>query len=197
VNAGSGRRILILDGHPDPDPARLIHALADAYAEGAAAAGHAVTRLDVARLGFAPLRTAAAWEAEAPPDIAAAQAAIAAAEHIVILTPLWLGDIPALLKAFFEQVMRPGFAFPRGARGLNAGLLRGRSVRLVVTMGMPAILYRVFFRAHALHALERNMLRFVGLKPVRWTLLGNAGGRDAAGRQAWLEKLRKLGAAAA
>lgn len=193
----SGRRILILDGHPDPDPARLIHALADAYAEGARQAGHAVTRLDVARMAFAPLRSAAEWEAEAPPEIAAAQQALAAAEHIVILTPLWLGDIPAALKAFFEQVMRPGFAFPRGARGLNAGLLRGRSVRLVVTMGMPALVYRVFFRAHALHGLERNLLRFVGLKPVRWTLLGTVAGGSAARRQAWLDRLRTLGAAAA
>ncbi|NKE45769.1 NAD(P)H-dependent oxidoreductase [Roseomonas frigidaquae] len=197
MNTGSGRRILILDGHPDPDPARLIHALADAYAEGARQAGHAVTRLDVARLAFAPLRSAAEWEAEAPPDVAAAQAALAAAEHIVILTPLWLGDIPAALKAFFEQVLRPGFAFPRGARGLDAGLLRGRSVRLVVTMGMPAMLYRVFFRAHSLRSLERNTLRFVGLKPVRWTLLGNVAGGSPARRQAWLDRLRKLGAAAA
>ncbi|NKC30347.1 NAD(P)H-dependent oxidoreductase [Falsiroseomonas selenitidurans] len=190
-------RILILDGHPDPDPARLVHALADAYAAGATAAGHEVARLDVARLDLPPLRSAAAWEAEPAAAVAAVQAAFTAAQHVVILYPLWLGDIPAALKALFEQVMRPGFAIPRGARGLDAGLLRGRSARVVVTMGMPALLYRLFFRAHSLRSLERNLLRFVGLKPVRWTLLGNVAGADAAKRAGWLERLRRLGAEAA
>jgi putative NADPH-quinone reductase len=31
----------------------------------------------------------------------------AATEHIFVF-PLWLGTMPALLKAFLEQVMRPG-----------------------------------------------------------------------------------------
>lgn len=35
-------RLLLIDGHPDPDPARFGHALADAYAAGAAEAGHAL-----------------------------------------------------------------------------------------------------------------------------------------------------------
>ena len=32
------KRITIIDGHPDPDPARYVHALAEAYAAGAAIA---------------------------------------------------------------------------------------------------------------------------------------------------------------
>ncbi|MGX9965344.1 NAD(P)H-dependent oxidoreductase [Roseomonas sp. F4] len=190
-------RILILDGHPDPDPGCLVHALANAYAEGATAAGHVVARLNVAQLDLPPLRSTTEWEAAPSAEVAAVQAAFTAAEHIVILYPLWLGDIPAALKALFEQVMRPGFAFPRGARGLNAGLLRGRSARVVVTMGMPAILYRLFFRAHSLRSLERNLLQFVGIRPVRRTLFGNAAGRDEATRQGWLATMRRLGAAAA
>lgn len=190
-------RILVLDGHPDPDRARFVHALADAYAEGAVAAGHLVARLDVATLEIAPLRKAAEWEAEAEHDALAAQRAIAAAEHVVILFPLWLGDMPAALKAFFEQVMRPGFAFPRGAQGFDKGLLKGRSAHVVVTMGMPAFAYRWFFFAHSLRSLERNILRFVGLGPVRATLIGQVGGLAPEAREAWLARLRRLGAEAA
>jgi putative NADPH-quinone reductase len=190
-------RILVLDGHPDPDRARFVHALADAYAEGATAAGHEVARIDVATLDIPPLRSAAAWEAEGGEGVRAAQEAIAAAQHIVILYPLWLGDIPAALKAFFEQVLRPGFAFPRGARGLNNGLLKGRSARVVVSMGMPAVIYRWFFVAHSLRSLERNILGFVGLGPVRRTLVGNVAGLKDEARQAWIEKLRGMGSTAA
>lgn len=40
------------------------------------------------------------------------------AEHIVFVSPLWLGTMPALLKGFLEQVMRPdvALAYPALAR---------------------------------------------------------------------------------
>ncbi len=52
-------RVTIIQGHPDPGSKRLCHALADAYAEGVAVAGHEVTRVEVARLDF-PIRAALA-----------------------------------------------------------------------------------------------------------------------------------------
>jgi putative NADPH-quinone reductase len=189
-------RILIIDGHPDPAPERFCHALAAAYAEGAAAAGSIVRRIEVAKLDFAPLRTRAEWESGAvPSSLAEAQAAIGWAEHLVIVYPLWLGSMPALLRAFLEQVLRPGFAIARGRPSLRSGLLRGKSARIVVTMGMPALVYRWFFRAHGLKNLERNILGFCGIAPIRATLVGmvEAGGAEAHAK--WLARLRALGAA--
>ena len=52
-------------------------------------------------------------------------------------------------------------------------LLGGRSARLVVTMGMPALVYRWYFRAHSIKALERNILGFVGIAPIDETLIGS------------------------
>lgn len=56
------RRITILQGHPDPAGHHLLHAMADAYAEGAIAAGHEVSRIEVARLEFPLLLTQADFE---------------------------------------------------------------------------------------------------------------------------------------
>ena len=75
--------------------------------------------------------------------------------------------------------------------------LAGRSARLVVTMGMPALVYRWYFRAHSLKALERNILGFVGIAPVRETLVGSVEGLDEAERKEWLAKLAALGRKAA
>ena len=85
-----------------------------------------------------------------------AQQAIAWAEHLVFFFPLWLGGMPALLKGFLERVARPGFALgePGGLAHLPQKLLAGRSARLVVTMGMPALAYRWIYRAHSLKALS-------------------------------------------
>ena len=192
-----GARVTIIQGHPDPAGGHYGHALAQAYAGGAEAAGHEVRTIAVAALEFPLIRTREQWEVEPCPDsIRQAQDAIRWADHLVILYPLWLGSMPALLKAFLEQVMRPGLAFSKVEAGKSwKKLLTGRSARIVVTMGMPALVYRWYFGAHSLKSLERNVLGFVGIGPIRETLIGMIEACSAARREKWLEKLRALGRA--
>jgi putative NADPH-quinone reductase len=45
-------RITIIDGHPDAAHPHFIHALADAYAQGAEEAGHQARRVTVGVLDF-------------------------------------------------------------------------------------------------------------------------------------------------
>ncbi len=188
------RRITIIQGHPDPAGEHLCHALADAYQSGAEAAGHQVRRVDVAHLDFPLLRRQQEFLAgDAPDAITNAQQAIEWAQHLVIIYPLWLGTMPALLKAFFEQTLRPGFVFGAKVRGRSQKRLKGRSARIVVTMGMPAFVYRWYFAAHSLRSLERNILKFCGIAPVRTRLLGMAGGAGERRRNRWLAGMRALG----
>ena len=60
-------------------------------------------------------------------------------------------------------------------------------------MGMPAVIYRWFFLAHSLKSLERNILNFVGIKPVKETIIGMAGNMDAKAVKKWVTKLQNLG----
>jgi putative NADPH-quinone reductase len=62
-------------------------------------------------------------------------------------------------------------------------------------MGMPVLAYRWRFRAHGLKGLERSVLRFAGIKPIRESLFGGVASASAATRQKWLEKMHVLGAA--
>ncbi|RZI44700.1 flavodoxin family protein [Herbaspirillum sp. HC18] len=190
-----GKRILLIQGHPDSSRRHFCHALEDAYAKSAQAADHEIRRVDVATLDFPILRSQHEWEhGELPPGLADAQDAIKWSEHMVFFFPLWLGDMPALLKAFLEQVARPGFAFSREAKNpMAAKGLTGRSARVVVTMGMPAVIYRWYFRAHSIKSLERNILGFVGIAPVNETLIGMAGNLDEKASAKWLSRLEKLG----
>ena len=188
------RRILVLDSHPDADPGHFVHGLADAYSDAARDAGHDVRVLRLAELDVPLLRRPADWlEGEAPAPIRAVQADLAWCEHLVIIYPLWLGDVPALLKGLLEQVMRPGFALEYRDKGLPHKLLKGRSARVAVTMGMPALFYRLAYGAHSLKSLERNILRFVGFKPVEHEIFG--GVEDEKNRQAALRRMAELGAA--
>lgn len=186
-------KIVLIQGHPDPGGGHFGHALAAAYAQAAKDMGHEVRTLEVARLEFGLLRNAAEWQEAAPaPGIRQAQESIRWAEHLVIVFPLWLGDMPALLKAFFEQVLRPGFAVGSAAPGrMWKKLLKGRSARILVTMGMPAFFYRAYYRAHSVKSLKRNILEFCGVAPVRASLVGTI---DAEGsRELWLAKVQALG----
>lgn len=147
--------ILILDGHPDPSDARLVHALAEAYRQGAEQAGHQVKVVRLADLTFPLLRSQADYEKSEPVDsVRNCQHLMEWATHTVIFYPLWLGS-------------------------------------------MPAFLYRWYFRAHSLRSLQRNILRFVGFRRVRSTIIGSAGSMTRAQREAWLQNLRDLGQAAA
>jgi len=55
-------QLTIVQGHPDPAGNHLCHALADAYADGALSAGHEVSRIEIARINFALLRTQQEFE---------------------------------------------------------------------------------------------------------------------------------------
>lgn len=190
-----GKRILIIQGHPDASQQHLCHALEESYARGALASGHDLKRINVAKLDFPLLRSQHEWQKGVlPASLNEAQAAIKWAEHILFVFPLWMGDMPALLKGFLEQVARPDFAFSgEGKNPFAHKALGGRSARLVVTMGMPAVVYRWFFLAHSIKSLERNVLSFVGIKPVRETLIGMVENMEEASAQKWLDKLVQLG----
>jgi putative NADPH-quinone reductase len=186
------RRITIILGHPDPLGGHYCHALTDAYAAEAVAAGHEVRRIDVAALDIPLLRNKDEFErGVAIAAVRSAQATIHWADHLLILYPLWMGMMPAVLKAFFEQVLRPGFSHRIAVNGMPERLLKGRSARIVVTMGMPAFAYRWLFGAHGVKALRRSVLWLCGIGPVRQTLIGGVESLPA--RERGIEELRKLG----
>lgn len=187
------KHVLVLNGHPDPRRERLCAALAAAYVEGASAAGHQIRRIDVGALEFPLVRAFEDFaESEPPQVIRDVQAAVTWADHILLVHPLWHGGAPAVLKGFLEQVFRYGFAL--STEGRMRGLLTGKSIRVIVTTGMPAPVFRWVFGAHGLKALERGIFWISGLRPIRHTILGGA---DEGPHARWLKMVEGLGRAAA
>src|SRR6185437_15601141 len=131
------RHILIIDGHPDASAGRFVHALCRAYYDGARLGGHEIRSIIVSEQKFALLRSNEEFRSrQIPSAIRKCQESLLWADHVVFLYPLWLGDMPALLKGFLEQLLRPGFAFCEAP--LSPGVrkpLAGKSARVIVTMG--------------------------------------------------------------
>ncbi|MDZ7629354.1 MAG: NAD(P)H-dependent oxidoreductase [Parvularculaceae bacterium] len=190
------KTVLIIQGHPDPAPERFCRALSKAYREGAESIGAEVRTIDVATIDFPILRTNADYQRgpDAAPDaIKRAAADIAWASHLLIIYPLWMGDMPALLKAFFEQTFRPGFALSYG-EGFPKPMFKGKSARVAVTMGMPRSVYRLVFGAHGVKALEKSVLGFAGVKPIRESLFGMVEGQSPEKMAKRIDKFREAGA---
>jgi putative NADPH-quinone reductase len=192
------RHVLIIQGHPDHAGGHLCHALGSAYADGAVEAGHEVRTIDAAQLELPYIRNQHQWlQPATSAAMLEAQADVAWADHLVVIYPLWLGDMPAVLKSFLEHLSRGGFVIEFDEKGAWKKNLAGKSARVVVTMGMPAFAYRWYFFSHSLKSLERNVLKLAGVRPVRETLLGMVEGEQRARvRARWLARMRALGARA-
>jgi putative NADPH-quinone reductase len=138
-----------------------------------------------------------------PPQLVAVQDAIRCADHLVFVYPLWLGGMPAVLKGFLEQVVRPGFGIAADDRGLDVaglpglGQLLGRSARVVVSTPRAAFLSPWIDGAHSLKMMRRHVLDPAGIRPVRSTVVGGDAGMAPEQLARWERRLRRLGERAA
>lgn len=189
------KRILVLDGHPDASGEHFCGALADAYANAATAAGHEVRRVKLGDLDTPFLTVPGDFESPPPEALRQIQTDIVWCEHLVVIFPLWLGTVPAKLKALLEQLFRGGFGFNINGQGW-AGKMKGRGARLIVTMGMPGPIFTLVFGAHGVKALERGVFWLSGFSPIRRTIVGGVEAIGSRGRAQWLARVRALGAAA-
>lgn len=190
---GMHKRVLIIDGHPDPDRKRLCHALAETYGEGARSTGKEVRLITVAEADIPLLRTAQAFAS--PPDhpaVLRAQQDLLWCDHLVLVFPLWLGGAPSLLRAFLEQTARASFMAETSGKGIRQKL-KGRSGRVIVTMGMPAFIYRLMFREHGVRNIIQGVLGFAGIAPIRHTLFGAVEAAPEATLSRHLSRVRQLG----
>jgi 1,4-dihydroxy-2-naphthoate polyprenyltransferase len=183
--------VLVILGHPRRPS--LCAALADAYADGARAAGLDVMCLDLGALEFDPdVHEVSPADQPLEPDLERARALIAWAQHLVFVYPGWWGVGPARLKGFLDRVLLPGFAF-REANGSFEGLLGGRTAHLITTLDMPPWVYCMIFRSGGHHVMKRSALGFCGVETTRIVTLGPVKDADDECRARWLARVRALG----
>jgi len=188
---------MIVVGHPEQNT--LCEALGRAYKQGAEAAGHEADLFVLSQMAFDPILHHG-YRSEQPfePDLKAAYHKLAACDHLVLIFPLWCGDMPALLKGFIERILQPDLIARQGTENaMNWNIFKNKTARIVMTMGMPVSIYRFWYRGHALKLLTRNILHFIGIRPVRNTLFGMSGTSKPETRDRWVREVEALGRKAA
>ncbi len=191
------RKVMIVVGHSLSST--LCEALGKAYEKGATSAGHEARLFLLSQMAFDPiLRGGYRNEQPLEPDLRAAYEALVACDHLVLIFPLWCGDMPAILKGFIERILQPDLIARRNTENaMNWTIFSNKSARMIVTMGMPVSIYRFWYRGHALKLLTRNILNFIGIKPVNHTLFGMVETSKPVARDNWVRKVEALGRDAA
>jgi NAD(P)H dehydrogenase (quinone) len=186
-------KIAIVVGNPMRDS--YSEALGQAYLRRAQSGGHEAKLFMLARMNFdAILREGYRREQPLEPDLVAARQALKSSDHLVFVFPLWCGDMPALMKGFIERVLQPDLLAIQGSHDRASwSILKGKSARIIMTMGMPGWFYWWYFGAHALKLLKRNILHFTGVSPVRSTVYGMVVGVGDDKRKQWLREVEALG----
>ena len=115
-------------------------------------------------------------------------------EHLVLVTPVWWGTMPAKLKGLFDRAFLPGYAFKyHEGKSVPEKLLQGRTAHLVLTLDTPVWYYRWWQRMPVVHQLKKAILGFVGIKTTKVTYFGPVIQSQSDHRQLWLRQMSKMG----
>jgi NAD(P)H dehydrogenase (quinone) len=184
--------VLLLDAHPDEG--RYCSHLLDAY-RSALPPGCDVTLMALRDLTFDPnlahgYRKRTVWE----PDLMRLAQALDACDHLAVAFPMWWGAEPATLKGLLDRLFLPGFTFAyhETDKWWDRNMA-GRSADVIITMDTPPFFLWLGYGNAIIHRWKKQVLGFVGFKPVRILPLGQVkfGGAERNAAK-WTGKVRRL-----
>lgn len=187
------QKILIINGHPNPDS--FNYGIAAAYKQGALTAGAEVKEIVVADLNFSPnLKFGYQKRTDLEPDLLDALEKIKWADHMVWIHPVWWGGLPAMLKGFIDRVFLPGFVFQYRENSVWWDkLLTRKTARIITTLDQPSWYYWLMFGRPSVNQLKKSTLEFCGVKPVKVSYVGPLRNSNAEFRAEQLKEIQQLG----
>ncbi|BDU27114.1 NAD(P)H-dependent oxidoreductase [Flavobacterium sp. GSB-24] len=187
------KKILIINGHPNPDSFNF--GIAESYKNGAEASGAVIETITIASLDFNPnLKFGYQKRTELEPDLLESWDKIKRADHLVWIHPVWWGGLPAITKGFIDRLFLPGMAFQYRENSVWWDkLLKGKTAHIITTLDQPSWYYRFVYGRPSVNQLKKSTLEFCGIKPVRVSYIGVIKGSEEKQRKKWLDKVYNFG----
>jgi putative NADPH-quinone reductase len=170
------KRLLVVNGHPDPRPERFCSALCCAYTRGAESAGWQTRHAEIGELSLSSLQS---LEQGNRPDADVLEIfdQLSWADRLAVVYPLWFDQPPQGVRALFAY--------------RAADVIGERRAQLVVTMDMPAFAWRSMLRPGT--AGTPPALSLPGLLPDDPVLIGSVSSLNDPQRHAWLDNIHDCG----
>ena len=187
------KNILIINGHPDKESYNF--ALMNAYKKGVLKSNFNLDEIIIRDLKFNPnLQYGYRKRTELEPDLVRAQEKIIWAQHLVLVSPVCFGGLPALFTGVFDITLLPGFSFAKLENSVWwTKLLKGRSARVICTLDQPSWYYSLINKSPSHKSIKKLTFQFCGIKPVKITSIGPLRLSSEKYRKNWLSKIEKLG----
>lgn len=117
------------------------------------------------------------------------------ANHIVIISPVWWGSMPAKFKGLIDRTFLSGFAFKyEEGKMIPKKLLTGKTSELIVTLDTPPLWYKWVQGNVIYHQLKKTILEFSGIKHTSTQYFGPVISAKEKHVNNWLMRTRRLGA---
>jgi len=134
------------------------------YAQAATKAGHEIRITHLHELDFDADFGGGGYKSLKPleTDLKSVVDNLEWSEHVVLLTPMWWGGVPAKLKGLFDRILLPGTAFNTREKtwiGMPKPLLRGRTARLIMTSDTPNWFFRMVYKSTMVQPILRRPAR--------------------------------------
>lgn len=184
------KNILIVNANPKADS--LCKHLADIY-EIEAREYHRVRRFNLSQMVFDTNLREGYGMQPLEPCLEDFQQALIWAGHLVIVSPIWWGSLPAAFKGLLDRSLLPGFAFRYDANNEAViPLLQGKSARLMFTMDAPAD-FAEEQAASVVTQLDRFTLQFCGFSPASISYFPSASWVTAECLERWQQSIEVFG----
>ena len=185
------KKILVINANPKSHS--MCKSIAEHYSHFAGLK-HDLQNIEISDMNF-ELNLSEGYEKVIPlePDLLSFQQMIQWCDHVVIISPVWWGNIPAKFKGAIDRTFLPGFAFKYldGQKGLKK-LLTGRTSELIFTLDTPPFWYKYMQGNLIYKQLKNSVLGFTGIKNISSTYFGPVLNSTENTREKWMEKVQKL-----
>ncbi|MCQ1057969.1 NAD(P)H-dependent oxidoreductase [Photobacterium sp. DNB23_23_1] len=187
------KKVLVINANPKQES--LCQSLAEHYAS-IAGKKHDIKQVNLADMSF-EMDLQQGYDKETPleDDLKGFQQHVTWAEHIVIVSPVWWGTIPAKFKGVIDRTFLPGFAFKyQEGKSIPQKLLSGRTSELIITLDTPPFWYKYVQGNPIYKQLKHTILSFTGIKNQTSIYLGPVLTATEQRRQSWFDKISKRAA---
>lgn len=185
------KKILVINANPKSHS--MCKSIAEHYSQ-VAGIRHEVQSVAISNMSF-ELDLNEGYDNVLPlePDLLMFQELIKWCDHLVIISPVWWGNIPAKFKGVIDRTFLPGFAFKyKGEKGGLEKLLTGRTSELIITLDTPAFWYKYVQGNLIYKQLKNAVLGFSGIKNISSTYFAPVLNSTENIREKWLIKVQKL-----
>jgi len=189
-------RHLIVYTHPNP--ASFNFAVRGTVASVLKQKNQDVRIRDLYALRFDPVLRGAELEGlqqgTVPRDVAIEQEHIRWADALIFIYPIWWTGMPALTRGYIDRVFSKGFAYDYDAEGLK-GLLRGKKVQIINTMGAPLAAYETSGIFKSIEQLtDQETFRVCGMEVIGHHYFGSVPTVTQEERMTMLEEVARIAA---